>query len=407
MYHLLNIKNTFYLFCCLLCLGCLFSSCEKEYSTEYGQFTKGTNSGTAVYSYVNTTNSCTNAVVKGTYTAGAAVTIANSVTLQVTVTSPGSFIISTATINGVTFKGSGSFSMPGVQNLNLLAVGTPLSAGTFTYVPGSNGCAFEVVFLQGSASTSEFTFKDAPNACSQVTVNGTYLAGETVGTANTVEGIQVNVTKTGTWYLSTLPNNGITFSGSGTFTTTGLQTISLNASGTPITSGAFNYSPGNNGCSFSIVVQPGISLPTDYIKCKINDVTTVFGQNVSFTELNTPAQPPVPATYSINMTGDVSATSDETIELSVTKTSTSIINGDIFDINSLLSGKIYTVSYTDPGMMAWNAVAGISFTPFSIKITSRTATRVQGTFSGTVSDTGLAGGTTKTITDGSFSVPVQ
>lgn len=407
MYHLAYIKKTVCLLGALLCLSFIFTSCEKEYSTEYGQFTKGTNSGTAVYSYVNASNSCTNAAVKGTYTAGAAVTIANAVTLQVTVESPGSFVISTATINGVTFKGSGTFSMSGVQNLNLLAVGTPLSAGTFTYVPGANGCAFEVVCLPGSASTSEFTFKDAPNACSQITVNGTYQVGETPGTTNTVDGIQVNVTKTGTWYLTTLPNNGVTFSGSGTFTNTGLQTISLNASGIPITSGAFNYSPGNNGCSFSIVVQPGISLPTDYIKCKINGVTTVFGHNVSFTESNTPAQPPVPSMNTLDITGDVSATSDENIDLSVTKTSTAVITGDIFDAGGMLSGKIYTVSYTDANLMAWNAVTGVTFTPFTIKITSRTATRVQGTFSGTVSDTGLAGGATKTITDGEFNVPIQ
>jgi hypothetical protein len=384
----------------------LFISCEKEYSRESGKFTAGTNSGTAVYSYAGLQN-CAAPNVKGSYVAGTAVTISNTVTLQVDVQVAGTYIISTAAINGVTFKGSGTFSVTGVQNLNLLAVGTPELAGSFTYIPGSNGCAFDVAFTGGSSATSAFTFPDAPNACKAVTVNGNYIVGELPTAANTVEGIQVNVTKAGTWSLATLPNNGISFSGSGTFTSTGLQTISLTASGAPITTGPFNYSPGNNGCSFTIVVTPADPLPTDYVRCKINGVTTTFGYSVSASEVSTPAQPPVPATFALDINGSISANSEEKIEMSLTKVTASIFAGDIFDVNSLTAGKIYLVSYTNASLSTWSAVSSIVYTPFTIKITSKTSTRVQGTFSGTVSDTGAAGGDTKVITDGIFSVPVQ
>jgi hypothetical protein len=383
------------------------ASCEKERSTESGQFTTGTNSGTAFYSYVGAPN-CTTPNVKGSYTVGAAVTIANTVTLQVNVQTPGTYLISTATINGVTFKGSGTFSTTGIQNLNLLATGLPVAAGKFPYVPGSNGCAFEVVFNEGNvATTSTFTFTDAPGKCSAVTVNGNYIVGETLSAANIIEGIQVNVTKIGTWSVATLPNNGVSFSGSGSFTATGLQTISLVASGAPITSGPFNYSPGNNGCSFTVVVTPADPLAADYIRCKIDGVTTTFDYSVSASEVNTPAQPPVPATFGLDITAGVAADSEEKIELSLTKVTSAILTGDVFDVNSLATGKIYLVSYTNASLSNWSAVSSIVYTPFTIKITGKTATRVQGTFNGTISDTGAAGGNTKVVTDGIFSLPVQ
>jgi hypothetical protein len=238
-------------------------------------------------------------------------------------------------------------------------------------------------------------------------VNGNYIVGETLSAANIIEGIQVNVTKIGTWSVATLPNNGVSFSGSGSFTATGLQTISLVASGAPITSGPFNYSPGNNGCSFTVVVTPADPLAADYIRCKIDGVTTTFDYSVSASEVNTPPQPPVPATFGLDITAGVAADSEEKIELSLTKVTAAILTGDVFDVNSLATGKIYLVSYTNASLSNWSAVSSIVYTPFTIKITGKTATRVQGTFNGTISDTGAAGGNTKVVTDGIFSLPVQ
>jgi hypothetical protein len=399
-------KSKLILFLPCLVLMLLLASCGKEYSTEYGKVTAGTNSGTAVYTYAGAPN-CTGSNVQGSFSANAITTISNAVTLQVNVTTPGTFIISTATINGIAFKGTGTFSLAGIQNLNLMATGTPLVAGTFSYISGATGCTFDVVVLPGTAgSTSVFTFPDAPLNCTNFTVSGTYQAGTALTSANLINGIQVNVSKAGTWFLSTLPNNGITFSGSGTFTTTGLQTISLTGNGTPITSGPFNYSPGNNGCSFTVAVVPAIPLPADFVKCKIDGVSTIFGSNAYYREVSTPAQPPVPATNSIDIVADVSATSNESIELTVTKTST-IVSGDVFDANGLVRGMIYSAAYTNDAQMNWSAVSGVSVTPFTITITSKTATRIQGTFNGTVSDTGMAGGTTKIISEGSFSLPVH
>ncbi|WP_301923713.1 hypothetical protein [Ferruginibacter sp.] len=402
-------KNKLRYFFSFLAFTILLTSCDKEYSTEYGKTLAGTNSGTAVYIYTGTgTGNCLTPNIKGTYSAGAATTINNIVTLQVTVVTPGTFVISTATINGITFKGSGSFSTTGVQNVSLFASGTPVARGTFSYIAGSNGCAFNIVFTTGNVNTtSVFTFPEAPNACTLVTINGAYNAGAALTSANTIEGIHVNVTKIGTYYISTLPNNGITFTGSGTFTATGLQTITLNGGGTPVTSGAFTYSPGNNGCLFTITVLPAGPVLSDYIKCKIDGVSKTFAYNVSFTETNTAAQPPVPASNTVDITGSVSAVSNENMELSPIKTGTSISTADVFNPNSFTSGKAYLISYRDASLANWNAVSGVSFTPFNITVTSKTTTRIQGTFSGTLSDTGAAGGNTKIVTEGTFSVPVK
>lgn len=390
----------------------LLTSCSKEYSEENGNGTDtaipiGTSSGTAVYTFSSVSGNCVAPKISGTYTTGTATTIANTVLLKVTVVSPGTYLISTATINGIIFTGSGTFLITGAQTIQLFASGTPLVADSFGFIPGTVGCLYDIIFTQGNNNSAIFTFPTAPNACNLVTVKGTYNAGTALTISNTVAGIQVNVTTPGTFYLTTVPNNGITFSGSGTFTATGLQTITLTGNGTPITSGAFSYSPGNHGCSFTIPILPADPLPTDYIKCKIDGIATIFTDSVFATEKATPASPPVPATVELDISGNVSASSNENISLQLSKFGTTIATNDIFDPNSFTSGKLYLVSYTDASSINWNGVSAVTETPFTIKITNRTATRVQGTFSGTVSDTGAPGGKVKVITEGTFSVPVR
>ena len=393
-------------------MGILLTSCEKEYSDENGNAPVtltpvGTSSGTAVYNFSGISGNCTSPRISGTYSTGIATTIANKIVLQVTVVTPGTYLISTATINGIIFTGSGTFTTTGAQTIQLFASGTPAVAGSFNYIPGSNGCTYAILYTLGNSNLSTFTFPSTASDCNLVTVTGNYIAASALTSANTLAGLQVNVTSPGIYYLSTVPNNGISFTASGTFTTTGLQTVTLTGSGTPITSGTFNYSPGNNGCSFAITVLPAEPLPTDYIKCKIDGTVATFIDMVLFTETTTPASPPLPATTALDIAGNLSAASNEDFSLFITKTGNSIVTGDSFDANGVAAGKIYLITYTDAAGVSWSAVSGISVAAFTITVTNKTATRVQGTFSGTLSDTGAAGGHLKTITEGTFSVPVQ
>jgi len=82
-------------------------------------------------------------------------------------------------------------------------------------------------------TAAEFSLVDGSGNCYAPVVQGSYVAGTALNTVNQVN-IQVNVTKTGTYSISTSFVNGYRFTASGTIAATGLQTISLRGFGTPI-----------------------------------------------------------------------------------------------------------------------------------------------------------------------------
>ncbi len=135
----------------------IFFSCDKEESFETGQLPAtdtGMAGGTAKYSFDEASSACTGALISGTFTAGTATTSANAVVLKVTVDSIGTYIISTATVNGVSFSGSGSFTATGQQNVTLTANGIPTAPGSFNYKPGADGCIFSVTVNTAPSNTA-------------------------------------------------------------------------------------------------------------------------------------------------------------------------------------------------------------------------------------------------------------
>ena len=239
----------------LLAILSIFASCEKELSVEKSTGS-GSSTGTSVYTFAGATGDCTAPVINSTYTVNTAATSANTVELQVTVTKIGTYTISTATINGVTFSASGTFISTGAQTIIFSAAGTPVIKGSFPYSPGFNGCSFSITVLPaGASNTAVFTYPLAPNACSPYNVSGTYMVGLALTSGNTVK-ISVSVTVVGNYSVSTISTNGISFAASGSFTALGNQTLTLTGSGKPVAAGTFNYTPSNNGCSFPITVVP-------------------------------------------------------------------------------------------------------------------------------------------------------
>ncbi|AZB19317.1 hypothetical protein EG352_16790 [Chryseobacterium indologenes] len=85
-------------------------------------------------------------VVSGSFYAGAPAS--GSVRIKVTVSRPGSYKISTAVINGMSFNGEGNFETTGEQYVILSAEGTPVQTGNYTYSivtpSGYENCAFAV-----------------------------------------------------------------------------------------------------------------------------------------------------------------------------------------------------------------------------------------------------------------------
>jgi hypothetical protein len=103
------------------------------------------------------------------YTAGS---VTQTVRLNVTVV--GSYSITTNTIAGVTFSASGTFASTGIQDVVLVATGTPNASGTYTYTAtlsgtaGSASCTFSRYIRPVSTSRSFSGFgSNGCNGCAQ------------------------------------------------------------------------------------------------------------------------------------------------------------------------------------------------------------------------------------------------
>ncbi len=100
---------------------------------------------------IGTGGSCSNTVIHGTYVIDVPLNSSNYVTIQVNVSVPGPYNITTSIINGYSFSASGDFTITGLQNVNLPGSGTPVNA-TFDgfYATGSSGggtCQFSINVL--------------------------------------------------------------------------------------------------------------------------------------------------------------------------------------------------------------------------------------------------------------------
>lgn len=106
----------------------------------------------AVYTFVSSGNTCSNPQIDGTYTVGQPLTSANQVTLEVLVTVPGGYFITTGSVGGMTFTGTGNLNQLGLQIITLQASGVPATAGN-NQVPisnGTSGCSFTVPVIPGT-----------------------------------------------------------------------------------------------------------------------------------------------------------------------------------------------------------------------------------------------------------------
>ena len=225
--------------------------------------TGGGGGANAVFTFGNTAGVCTTPVVQGTCTAGTPLTAANTVTLNVIVTTPGTYLVSTQTTNGITFTGLGTFNTAGPATLRLTGSGTPTAAAItgFIVTNGStSGCGFPInITSSGGGANATYNLETGPSGnCINGTVQGTYTTGIALTMANTIT-VSANVISIGAYNISSQNVNGITFSKVGTFTATGVQPIILQGSGTPTTAGVTTVPVigGTSGCGLQITVAQG------------------------------------------------------------------------------------------------------------------------------------------------------
>src|SRR4030095_5356012 len=109
----------------------------------------GSGGGTAAFTLAGAPNNCTPGTTQGTYTIGTPTSRLNTATIQVNVTTAGTYSITTSAVNGVTFSASGTFASTGTQTVTLAASGTPTNTGSFN-VPvtaGSSTCSFSFIVV--------------------------------------------------------------------------------------------------------------------------------------------------------------------------------------------------------------------------------------------------------------------
>ena len=145
----------------------------------------------------------------------------------------------------------------------------------------------------GGSGTAAGTLGASAGVCTPVSPSGTFTQGVTLTSTNTVT-VSVTVTTVGTYTISTNTVNGVSFSKTGTFTATGLQTVILNGSGTPVSSGNQNFTLtfGSSTCNFTLNFGAGAAPATGTLggspgTCTPATPAGTYSQGVALTTTNT------------------------------------------------------------------------------------------------------------------------
>lgn len=250
----------------------LVAGCQKEFSFETGN-TPGSGS---LQSEVS--GDCLPKTIKGIYEVGKPlVADSNTLTVGVDVIKTGTYLITTDTVNGFYFRGTGIFTSLGINTVTLRSNGTPFTEGIFNFVVSydSTSCDVQVTVLPaGAGGPAAFTITSSgnPASCSGAVAAGNYIVGSPLNASNTVT-LSVNVTTIGTFNVSTTAVNGMTFSGSGVFINTGANSVVLTGSGTPAApAGAITIpvTAGSSSCNFQVTTVTGAEYSFDCANATVN-----------------------------------------------------------------------------------------------------------------------------------------
>ncbi len=170
-------------------------------------------------------------------------------------------------------------------------------------------CQKEYSIENGAGTTATFTFEGAPTSCLVVVPQGSYNVGVALNASNIVF-IGVDVTKLGTYSITTNLANGIKFSGTGTFNVLGSQIIELTGTGTPIAQGTYDFITAATGCTFAIdITSAGVPAVFTYAgasgNCTNPVISGVYASGTAFSAGNT-----VDLTVTVTTAGAYSVTTN-------------------------------------------------------------------------------------------------
>ncbi|WP_143824842.1 hypothetical protein [Myroides sp. N17-2] len=192
-----------------------------------------------------TSSQCNDLKVLGNYYQDRELDGSNGIVVSVTVAKAGMYEVLVSTNNGYAFRAKGTFPDTGVYQIYLKGDGKPkighsrdLNTGE-PLVPGD----LLTISLNGLKSTcvDKYNFVEKPMPNFKITnavANGKYLKGVEVDASNTMT-VTVNVTQGGKLVFYTSLANGVEFKGTKIVNSTGITTVVLQSSGTPIDHGVF------------------------------------------------------------------------------------------------------------------------------------------------------------------------
>ncbi len=185
-------------------------SCSKEVSFEIP------NNPAAGTLQSDVTGDCLPKTVNGIYEATVALIPAtNTITVQVNVTTTGTYVVTTDTVNGYFFRATGIFTTLGPTSVVLRGNGTPFTARTDNFVISFSGtvCDIAVTVVPAGTGSAVYTAN-----CAAATVSGTYQVGVNLTASNIITIPVTAITTPGTYNI-TASIQVMTFSGSGILTT--------------------------------------------------------------------------------------------------------------------------------------------------------------------------------------------
>jgi hypothetical protein len=380
-------------------------SCQKEKSLENSKV--GSSAGSL---QSESTGECLPKNLQGVYAAGAALGSTNFIEVDVDVTITGSYAISSDTINGYYFAGSGEFASTGLNTVKLVGKGKPLADGIdiFTVSFDSTSCSFDVPVLPPNGGVpATFSLQTSGTNCMNSVVSGDYKKAVALTSSNKVD-IQVNVTAIGSYSISTAATNGMTFSASGAFTNTGVQSVSLRGSGTPVNEGSIviPVTVGSSTCSFTVAVTNSTTNPpTGTYFWKFTAGGKVHQGTIDGDGLLEAVSPAPGFTFTTVTFSGVSNSADTSLALAIADLDNTInVNETYVSTNTTSNSAAIELDY---GGVVYQADPQTTGATITIKITAHNAsTKVMGgTFSGTLKDP--VGGQTLSITNGEFNFHYQ
>ncbi len=118
-------------------------SCQREYSL--GNTKKGLSLG----SIKTLGGDCMPSGSSGVFRKSVAVDSSNYIYLDIDVIAVGTYLITSDTVNGISFKGEGFFGTTGIHTVHLIASGTPFTNGTVPYAINYSGqkCIINVLSI--------------------------------------------------------------------------------------------------------------------------------------------------------------------------------------------------------------------------------------------------------------------